>query len=235
MIQNKSEKFKNRAHAGELLSRKLSMYRHCDDALVLALPRGGVQVGYVVARQLQLPLDFLLVHKISLPENEEYAIGAISSDGTCILRKEAINVLEIPNHIVENTAWNELHALELQESWYRKGCRPKQLTGRIVILVDDGVATGATMEVAVHVVREAKPARLIIAVPVATPEICRKLRLKADDIICLKMPERFCAVGEWYEDFDQTSDNEAKSLLTIGEYFDQIQHGIVSDRQERET
>jgi putative phosphoribosyl transferase len=230
------EKFKNRTHAGELLGCKLDGYLQHNDALVLALPRGGAQVGYTVARELHLPLDILLVHKICLPGNEEYAIGAISSDGICILRKEAINVLEISNNFIENAAGKELRELELREQWYRKERRPLQLKERIVILVDDGVTTGATMEVAAHVVREANPARLIIAVPVATSEVCRKLRLKADEIVCLQMPERFSAVGEWYEDFVQTSDEEVKALLTLcDEYEKNIEERIESncDRQSK--
>jgi putative phosphoribosyl transferase len=217
MIPTKTaEKFKDRLEAGEILARRLSLYSHRENAAVIALPRGGVPIGYIVAQRLELPLDILAVHKLSLPGNEEYAIGALSSDGTCILREDAINVLDISNQVIEAAAQRELHELTRRERLYRKGRRAQNLRGRIIILVDDGVATGATMEVAAHVIRKAKPQRLIIAVPVATPEVCRKLRSNADEIICLQMPERFCAVGEWYLNFQQTTDDEVASMLEPG-------------------
>jgi putative phosphoribosyl transferase len=217
MIPTKiAEKFKDRLEVGELLTRRLSAYYRHENAVVVALPRGGVPIGHIIADRFQIPLDILMVHKLSLPGNEEYAIGALSSDGTCILREDAINVLDISNQAIEAAAQRELHELERRERLYRKGRRAQNLKGRVVILVDDGVATGATMEVAAHVIRKEKPERLIIAVPVATPEVCRKLRSNADEIVCLQMPERFCAVGEWYLNFEQTSDDEVASMLEIG-------------------
>jgi putative phosphoribosyl transferase len=211
------ERFKDRLEAGELLARRLSAFYRHQNAIVVALPRGGVPVGYAVAKLLELPLDILLVKKLSLPGNEEYAIGAISSNGTCILRENAVSVLDIRNQVIEAAVQRRLNEMDHCESIYRKHHRSLDLEGRNVILVDDGVATGATMEVAAHVVRAAKPESLIIAVPVATPEICKNLQSTADEIICLQTPERFCAVGKWYLNFEQITDEEVATLLEIGD------------------
>ena len=208
-----SKRFANRIQAGELLARRLTAYAGRSDVLVLALPRGGVPVGFSIAKKLEVPLDVLLVRKIGLPGREEYAMGAIASGGVCILQAEILSALDIPAQVIEAVAQRELREIERREKIYRAGRHPLQLREHVVIIADDGLATGSTMQVAVHVVREANPARLIVAVPVAAPDAYEKLKSEADEIICLSTPEPFHAVGLWYENFEQTSDDEVKKLL----------------------
>lgn len=210
--------FKNRMQAGELLAQRLSAYRRCPDVIVLALPRGGVPVGFAVARMLEVPLDILSVRKLGLPGHEEYALGAIASGGLCVLQpEEVLKKLGIRAQVIETVAQRELQETGRREKLYRAGRPALQLRERVVILVDDGLATGSTMLVAVHVLRQEKPARVIIAVPVAASETCQKLEAEADEIICLSTPDPFYAVGMSYENFDQTSDDEVKSLLEEAE------------------
>lgn len=206
-------RFENRRQAGELLARRLSAYRGRNDVLVLALPRGGVPVGAVIAKELSVPLDIMLVRKLGLPGRKEYAMGAIASGGKCVLQAEVLSALDISPETIESVAQREMQEIRRREELYRAGRPAPQLRERVVILVDDGLATGSTMQVAVHVVREANPARLIIAVPVAPAEACEKLKAEADEIICLRMPSPFYAVGNWYENFEQTTDDEVKMLL----------------------
>lgn len=208
-----SKKFKDREQAGELLARRLTAYTGRSDVIVLALPRGGVPVGAAVARKLGVPLDVLLVRKLGLPGREEYAMGAIASGGHCILQAEVLSALDIPPQVIEVVSQREMQEIKRREKLYRADRPAPQLREHVVILVDDGLATGSTMKVAVHVVREANPAKLIVAVPVAPIEACEKLKAEADEIICLSMPDPFHAVGMWYENFAQTTDEEVKSLL----------------------
>jgi len=211
------KRFKDRIQAGKMVADKLAAYAASDRALVLALPRGGVPIGYYVAKKLQIPLDVLLVRKLGLPGHEEYAIGAIASGGVCILRAEALDVLDVAPATIESIAQRELHEIARREKLYR-GTRPAlQLRERIVILVDDGLATGATMEVAVQVVQAANPMRLIVAVPVGSREACEKLRLLVDEFICLNSPDRFYAVGQWYQSFEQVTDEEVVASLAQAE------------------
>ncbi len=209
--------FKNRMQAGVLLARRLKAYTKSADVIVLALPRGGVPLGFMVAQALDVPLDVLLVRKLGLPEHPEYAIGALASNGACLLQSDVINALGVPKETIEAIAARERKEIERREALYRAGRAPLQLRDKVVILIDDGLATGSTMRVALQVVRKGQPAKVIIAVPVAAPEICQELTSLADEMICLSTPPSFYAVGQWYEDFRQTSDEEVTSLLEKAE------------------
>jgi putative phosphoribosyl transferase len=205
--------FRDRREAGQLLAAELAAYAHRPDVLVLALPRGGVPVAYEVARALGLPLDVFLVRKLGLPGHEELAMGAIASGGVRVLNEELVHDLRIPNHVIEAVAANELQELERRERLYR-GDRPApDVRGWTVILVDDGLATGTTMRAAVKALQQEGAARIVVAVPIAAPETCEDLSAEVDDIICAVTPEPFRAVGLWYEDFSQTTDEEVRDLL----------------------
>jgi putative phosphoribosyl transferase len=191
----KLERFENRLQAGALLAQRLGSYARRSDVIVLALPRGGVPVGFAVAQALEVPLDILLVRKLGVPGHEEYALGAIASGGLTVLQPDVVDTLGIPRSVVDTIAQRELQEIERRETLYRAGHPALQLHDRVVILVDDGLATGATMLAAVHVVRQLKPARVIVATPVAAPETCRELGSEVDEMICLRTPEPFYAVG----------------------------------------
>lgn len=207
------KRFKDRIEAGELVAQRLMRYAGRDDVIVLALPRGGVPVGFVVADKLDVPLDILLVRKLGFPGREEYAMGAIASGGVSVLHDEVVERFGIPLFEVEAVKQRELKEIERREKLYRANRPALPLQGRVVIIVDDGIATGSTMAAAVKCLRHFKPARIIIAVPVAPPDTYQELRPEVDEFICLSMPEPFFAVGAWYKEFDQTSDDEVKSLL----------------------
>lgn len=208
-----TQRFKDRQEAGAMLAQRMQAYAGREDVLVLALPRGGVPVAFVIADKLGLPLDILLVRKLGIPGHEEYAMGAIASGGWSVLHQDVLGSMGITMAAVEQVMRRESAELARRERVYR-GDRPApDLQGRTVILVDDGLATGASMQVALQAVRAANPARVVVAVPVAPPEICRKLRQQADDIICLLTPESFLAVGQWYGQFAQTSDDDVIALL----------------------
>jgi predicted phosphoribosyltransferase len=181
--------------------------------VVLALPRGGVPVAAEVARALGAPLDVLLVRKLGVPGHEEYAMGALAPGGVRILNDEVVSQLGIPPWSIARATEREMRELERRERLYRAGRGPLQLRGRTVILVDDGLATGATMRAAIAALRILEPARIVVAVPVAARESCEALRQEADEVVCAVMPEPFHAVGLWYEDFPQTSDEEVRRLL----------------------
>lgn len=205
--------FRDRADAGEQLSRELAGYSGRKDVVVLALPRGGVPVAYEVARALHVPLDVFLVRKLGLPGQEELAMGAISSGGVRVLNEDVIGLLGIPNDVIENVTAKEQRELERRARSYR-GDRPApDVEGRTVILIDDGLATGSTIRAAVAALRRKHPARIVVAVPVGAPEICAELQNEADEIICVETPEPFYGVGAWYEDFSQTTDEEVRDLL----------------------
>lgn len=206
-------RFKNRLEAGALLAQRLSSYAGRSDALVLALPRGGVPVAFALTQALGLQLDILLVRKLGVPGHEEYAMGAIASGGWSVLHRDVLNSLGITMAAVEQVTRRESAELARREQLYRANRPPPVLQGRVIILVDDGLATGASMQVALQAVRAGKPAHVIVAVPVAPPDTLRSLRGQADDIVCLQSPELFQAVGQWYERFDQTSDDEVIDLL----------------------
>jgi putative phosphoribosyl transferase len=206
-------RFKDRMHAGKLLAKQLEGYRHDPDAIVLALPRGGVPVGYAVAKELGVPLDVMLVRKLGVPGHEELAMGAVASGGQLVLAPDVVQTLGIPDQTIEAAARREMAEIERREQLFRPGLPPLQLQGRTVILVDDGLATGSTMLAAVHAARAQNPARVVVAVPVGAPDTCRKLTSEADEVICLSTPEPFYAVGLWYENFTQTTDEEVIQLL----------------------
>jgi putative phosphoribosyl transferase len=208
--------FKNRMQAGMLLARQLMPYARRPDVIVLALPRGGVPLGFMVAQALNVPLDVLLVRKLGLPGHSEYAIGAISTDQS-LLQTDIIKALGVPMEAIEAVAARERKEMERREALYRGDRPPLQLRDKVVILVDDGLATGSTMRVAIQTVRKAQPAKVIVAVPVSAPEACRELAAEADEMVCLSTPQPFYAVGQWYEDFGQTSDEEVTSLLEEAE------------------
>lgn len=212
------KRFKDRMHAGRLLAKPLlGAYARHPDAIVLALPRGGVPVGFAVTDALDIPLDVMLVRKLGVPGHEELAMGAVASGGLLVLAPEVLNMLSIGQDTIDAAARRELLEIERREKLYRSNRPAPQLQNRIVILVDDGLATGSTMLAAVQGVRTQHPARIIVAVPVAAADTCRKLRAEADEIVCLRTPEPFYAVGLWYEDFTQTTDEEVIRLLDEAE------------------
>jgi predicted phosphoribosyltransferase len=205
--------FRDRTDAGRRLAAKLRTLAGRDDVIVLALPRGGVPVGYEVARSLGVPLDVFLVRKLGTPGREELAMGAIASGGVRVLNTEVVRVLGItPDEIAEAAAAEE-EELRRREEAYRDSRPALDLRGKTVILVDDGLATGSTMRAAVAAVRKFGPARVIVAVPVGAAETCAEFRSVADDVVCVDTPEPFFAVGNWYMDFAQTTDDEVRELL----------------------
>jgi putative phosphoribosyl transferase len=206
-------RFRDRFHAGRRLAAALAPYAGRPNLLVLALPRGGVPVGYEVARALNAPLDVMLVRKLGVPGHEELAMGAIASGGIRVLSDDIVNALGIPERVIATVAANEEQELERRERAYRDDRPPPKIAGRTVILVDDGLATGSTMRAAAAALRSQHPERLIVAVPVAPPETCDSLRTEVDDVVCALAPEPFFAVGNWYDDFSQTSDHEVRELL----------------------
>jgi erythromycin esterase-like protein/predicted phosphoribosyltransferase len=205
--------FRDRREAGRLLSRKLSGYANHPDVIVLALPRGGVPVAYEVARALGAPLDVFVVRKLGVPGYEEVAMGAVASRGVRVLNDQLVRRLGIPNHLIDAVAEQELQELARREHLYRGGRPPPDVGGRTVILVDDGLATGATMRAAVEALRHLQPDRIVVAVPTASPETCEEMKAVADDVICAITPEPFHAVGLWYQDFEQTTDEGVRNLL----------------------
>jgi putative phosphoribosyl transferase len=205
--------FANRREAGAVLAAELERYKGRADIVVLALPRGGVPVGYEVAKALDAPLDVFVVRKLGVPGHRELAMGAIGPGGVRVLNRSIVDWYRIPPRAIEETAREELAELERREQAYRGTRAPLEVTGKTVILVDDGLATGSTMKAAVQAVRELGPARVVVAVPTGSRETCASMRRLADDVICARSPEDFAAVGRWYADFSQTSDSEVRELL----------------------
>lgn len=208
--------FRNRQEAGRALAGRLREYADRPEVLVLALPRGGVPVAAEVARALQAPLDVFLVRKLGVPGQEELAMGAIASGGVRVLNREVVDALGIPPEMIEIVTREEQQELARREGLYRDGRPPPAVRGRTVILIDDGLATGSTMRAAVAALRQQQPARIVVAVPVAAPSTCDEFRELVDDIVCYQTPPSFRAVGLWYEDFSQTSDEEVHELLARG-------------------
>jgi putative phosphoribosyl transferase len=205
--------FRNRSEAGHWLAERLQAYAHRPDVIVLALPRGGVPVGFELARSLHAPLDVFLVRKLGLPGQEELAMGAIASGGVRVLNDDVVGALAVPASVIDEVARREEQELRRREEAYR-GSRPApDLRGRVVILVDDGLATGSTMRAAVRAVKQMQPARVVVAVPVAAEATRDDIGREVDEIVCSTPPEPFLAVGRWYEDFSQTSDEEVHDLL----------------------
>jgi len=205
--------FSDRVEAGKLLAERLSQYRFRDDVVVLALPRGGVPVAREVAQDLRSAFDVYVVRKLGVPGHEELAMGAIASGGVRLLNDDVVRDLDIPLTVIDSVARREQLELERREQLYRGIRAPIRLTDKVVILVDDGLATGSTMRAAVMAVRQQQPALVIAAVPVGAPSTCAALAREADQVVCLRTPDPFVAVGLWYRDFTPTSDHEVRSLL----------------------
>jgi putative phosphoribosyl transferase len=205
--------FRDRNEAGRLLAGKLKAYANRPDVLVLALPRGGVPVAYEVARALNAPLDIFLVRKLGVPGHEELAMGAIASGGMRVLNEDVVHYLRVPNEAIERVARQEQQELERREREYRGDQPAPEVRGRTVILIDDGLATGSTMRAAVMALKQQQPSRIIAAVPIASESTCNEFKAVVDEIVCALTPEPFYAVGLWYEDFSQTTDEEVRDLL----------------------
>ena len=205
--------FANREEAGQLLAEKLLDYTGRDDVIVLGLPRGGVPVAFEVAQRLRVPLDVFIVRKLGVPGFEELAVGAIASGGVRVLNEDVARSLPNAEEVIESITARETAELQRREESYRDGRPAPELGGKTVILVDDGLATGATMRAAVAALRQRDVARIVVAAPVGAPETCREFEHEVDEIICAMAPDYFQAVGQYYEDFSQTSDEEVRELL----------------------
>lgn len=208
-----SLQFRNRHEAGQQLARRLMNYARRPDVLVLALPRGGVPVGYEVARALKAPLDIFVVRKLGTPGQEELAMGAIASGGVRVLNGEVVEGLGITDTVIESVAARESQELERREQVYRDGWPAPDMAGRTIILVDDGIATGSTMRAAIAALRQLEPSRLIVAVPIAARPTARTIQTEVDELVAVLTPADFSAVGQWYEDFSQITDAEVCHLL----------------------
>jgi predicted phosphoribosyltransferase len=208
-----TNRFRDRHDAGRQLAARLAAYADRPEVIVLALPRGGVPVAYEVARALRAPLDVFLVRKLGVPGYEELAMGAVATGGVRVLNEPVVRGLHIPDHVIDAVTAREGHELARRESVYRDARPAPDVAGRTVIVVDDGLATGATMHAAIRALRRQHPARIVVAVPLASPETCGGLRAEIDEIICAATPEPFDSVGLWYEDFSQTTDDEVRQLL----------------------
>ena len=205
--------FVNRTEAGRLLAEKLEKYANRDDVVVLGLPRGGVPVAYEVAKHLHALLDVFIVRKLGVPGFEELAAGAIASGGVRVLNEDVMRAIPYADATIEAVTARETAELQRREHTYREGRPAPELRDKIVILVDDGLATGATMRAAVKALRERGAAKIVMAVPVGPPDTCQELAQRADEAICLSTPPFFQAVGQYYEDFSQTSDDDVRELL----------------------
>ena len=206
-------RFADRREAGRELALRLTAYRGRPDAVVLALPRGGVPVAFEVAEALDVPLDVFVVRKLGMPGHQEFAIGAIAPGGCLVVNEDAIRSYGIPESLIAAIAGEELAELERREREYRGGKAAIDLRDRIVILVDDGLATGLSMRAAVQAVRAHMPARVVVAVPVGASSTCEEMSEIADETVCVRTPNPFTAVGLWYRDFSQTTDEEVCGLL----------------------
>src|SRR5258705_2912536 len=205
--------FRDRREAGRVLAEKLTTYANRADVIVLALPRGGVPVAYEVASALDKPMDVFVVRKLGVPGYEELAMGAVATGGVLVLNDQLVTRLGIPDHVIDVVATREQQELARRERLYRGGRSPPDVRGRTVILVDDGLATGATMHAPIQALRQQQSARIVVAVPTAAPQTCHELRAEVDEVICAITPEPFHAVGLWYRDFSQTTDEEVRDLL----------------------
>ncbi len=205
--------FEDRSQAGKVLAGRLEAYRNNPDVIILALPRGGVPVGYEVAHALHVPPDVCVVRKLGVPGHEELAMGAAAPGNIRILNDEVVRDMHIPHAMIDAVAEQEQQEIARRERAYRDDRPTPALDGKIVLLVDDGLATGASMRAALRALRLYHPARIVVAVPTAAPSTCDELRAEADDVICAITPESFRAVGFWYKYFTQTTDDEVRTLL----------------------
>jgi predicted phosphoribosyltransferase len=205
--------FHDRMDAGRRLAAKLTEYTGRADVLVLALPRGGVPVGYEIAQALGAPLDVFLVRKLGVPGREELAMGAMASGGVRVVNEDVVHALGIPDEVIDAVADKERRELARRERAYRDDRPPPDVRGRTVLIVDDGLATGSTMRAAVAALRKLHPGRIVVAVPVGSADTCADLESEADEVVCVLTPDPFHAVGLWYEDFSQTTDEQVHELL----------------------
>jgi predicted phosphoribosyltransferase len=214
--------FDNRLQAGRLLARRLSAYRDQAGVAVLAIPRGGVPVGLMVAQALHAPLDVVLVRKLGLPGHSEFAVGAVGEGNLCTLQTSLLASLHVPPETLREVTRHQQREIVRQQALYRGALPSLPLPGKTVIVVDDGIATGASMSMAIEVLRQSDPERIIVAVPVAPPDICRALAQQVDEVICLSSPERLVSVGEWYRDFHPVEDKIAQRLLRMARITDYL-------------
>jgi predicted phosphoribosyltransferase len=205
--------FQDRTAAGQALANRLSHYRDNPDRLILGLPRGGVPVAHEVARVLDAPLDVFVVRKIGVPGHKELALGALASGGVRVLNQDVVHYLSLSDEVIEGLTREEAQEVAQREQRYRNNRPAPTIAGRTVILVDDGLATGATMRAAIAAVRQQQPARVVAAVPVASPEVCEDLQQDADEVVCVATPPALGGISAWYVDFRQTSDDEVRQLL----------------------
>ena len=209
-------KFRDRQEAGIVLGEQLKEYANQTDTIVLALPRGGVPVAFEVAKAINAPLDVFIVRKLGVPGHEELAFGAIASGGVQVLNQDLVNALRLPQEMIDHVAKHEQSELERREEIFRGNRPPPDVANKTVIIVDDGLATGATMRAAVKALKTQQPTKIIVAVPVASKQACDEFREPADVwAVCAVTPEPFYGVGMWYRNFDQTTDAEVKSLLAV--------------------
>jgi putative phosphoribosyl transferase len=209
----RSQRFTDRADAGQALAAEMRDHAGRDDVIVLALPRGGVPVAYELARELDAPLDVFLVRKLGVPGREELAMGAIATGGGLVFNQDVVQLAGLDEGRIRPVIEREREELRRRERAYRDDLPPPELRDRTVILVDDGLATGATMRAAIDAIKQQEPARLVVAVPVAPPETCREIEGSVDEIVCLLQPEPFLSVGTWYADFSETTDEDVRELL----------------------
>ena len=205
--------FEDRIDGGRKLAGKLGAYAHRPDVIVVGLPRGGVPVAYEVAQALDAPLDVFIVRKLGVVDHEELAMGAVASGGVRVLNRDIVRDLNIPQQQIDAVTAAEVQELGRREHAYRGDRPPLDVAGRTVIIVDDGLATGASMHAAVQALKRMNPAHLVVAVPAAAPETCAGFRGEVDDVVCAAMPQPFYAVGLWYRDFSQTTDDEVRRFL----------------------
>lgn len=205
--------FEDRVDAGRRLAEKLDAYANRSDVIVLGVPRGGVPVAYEVAAALHAPMDIFLSRKLGVPAQEELAFGAVASGGVRVLDRDLIESVGISNQEIEEITRRVRGELERRERLYRGARPPLDVEGKIAILIDDGIATGSSMRAAIHALRQHKPAQIVVAIPVAPFSTCRKLRSEVDELVCVDMPESFYAIGQFYADFSQVSDEEVTNLL----------------------
>lgn len=208
------QKFRNRTEAGKLLAAQLTEYAHCPDILVLGLPRGGVPVAYEVAKELNAPLDICLVRKLGVPGHKELAMGAIATGGVRVMNENIVDSLQISQATIDEVVAMEIRELDRRNHAYRGNLLPPEVKNRTIILVDDGIATGATIRAAIATLKKQQPQKLVVAVPVAAVSTCEELRAEVDQVVSVITPADLYAIGIWYEDFQQTTDAEVCELLT---------------------